>query len=79
MIDRWCNGNPRALSRLLKYMVQEFKAAGKSLRKFQECTAIVLFKRLGDIFEAMPTAKIQPNVIIRPSVLVRGMDNGKKN
>ena len=67
------------MSWLLKYMVQECKAAGKSLRKFKEGMAMFLFKRLGDIFEAMPTAKVQPNVIIRPSVLVREMDNGKKN
>ena len=49
MIGRWWNGNPRAMSWLLKYMVQECKVAGMSLRKFKVCMAINLFKRLGDI------------------------------
>ena len=49
MIGRWWNGNPRALSWLLKYMVQECKVARKSLRKFTECMAIIWFMRLGDI------------------------------
>ena len=49
MIGRWWNGNPRALSWLLKYMVQECEAAGKSLLKFKLCMSMILFKRLGDI------------------------------